>query len=298
MKSYFKVNFGVLKNEDKINLCSNFIKRNKNKLKIIFNNKTALLESELNKKIKIKFLLLESNLFFYQSYQMKYNINEGDDKIRIFGSKFVENNYLKCMIIYKKEIFPLQEYFEIKATQNIKLKIKLLVFDHISDLSHMFDGCDFLEKFEFIKNNEKKEIKSVNNNNKIEANKNEKISENSDDKSIIDNTYNDYEITKVSNSKECKLYDIISTINNNYHDNSVTFDFKNVYNFHNNRQFSYQVFLNIFLKKIKITDILFKFKFINNSYDITNLSSMFEGCSSLISLSDISKFNINNIILY
>ena len=143
----FKVNFKSYK--EKIILFELFIKKNKNKIKLINNNKIKSLESELsNDKLNIKMMFLES--YNYELYRMKYLVNANEHRIKIFGSMFVENNKLKCMIIYKNNLFPLQEYFSKNDIEkgNNEIEIQLFLFENISNLSYMFDECDSLEKFE------------------------------------------------------------------------------------------------------------------------------------------------------
>ena len=77
MKRSFKVNLEKYLEEDDLKLFLNFIERNKNKIKIIHNNKIKSLENEIiTKKSKIKFILLNNPFNYYQTYQMKYNLRE------------------------------------------------------------------------------------------------------------------------------------------------------------------------------------------------------------------------------
>ncbi len=100
-----KVNIGAF--HDKMIFSRQFIMKNKNKLKIINNNKIKSLGSELSiHKLNIKFLFLGSKHFFFESYKMKYKINQKEEKIKIFGKEFVEKNSTRCIILYKNEIFP------------------------------------------------------------------------------------------------------------------------------------------------------------------------------------------------
>ena len=70
------------------------------------------------------------------------------EKLRIFGEIFVKNNKDKCKIIYKEKEFEMQEYFEDidNNYNNYKNEIilKLRIYNNITDLSHMFDGCKSL----------------------------------------------------------------------------------------------------------------------------------------------------------
>ena len=51
----------------------------------------------------------------YSSHEVQKLIYKFDneDKIKLFGEKFVENNEKKCSIIYKDNIIPLSSYFLI-----------------------------------------------------------------------------------------------------------------------------------------------------------------------------------------
>ena len=97
----FKVNFEEY--DDELYLFFDFAKRNKNNLKVIYNNKIISIENLLiTKKSKIKFILLD-NHYFYQPYQMKYIIkvkkilmNFPKGKIKIFGREFVKKIFLKA----------------------------------------------------------------------------------------------------------------------------------------------------------------------------------------------------------
>ena len=152
MTLIFKVNFEKYKDEDEIKLFFVFIKRDLNKIRIIHNNKIKSSKNALiSQKSKIKFILLGIH-HIYQSFNMKYNHKNKNkrhkveheiekEEISIFGKKFVTNNFSKCLIMYKNEIFPLKEYFSRKYIDfDKKFEIKLLSFKNLSDFSYMFDG--------------------------------------------------------------------------------------------------------------------------------------------------------------
>ena len=91
---------------------------------------------------------------FNKSHEIKkmiYKISD-EDKIKIFGEKFVGNNGNKCLILYKDKIFPLQSYFLIKDIDkedkdNKKFKILLLELEEISDISYMFHNSKLFYYF-------------------------------------------------------------------------------------------------------------------------------------------------------
>ena len=85
------------------------------------------------------------------TYKIKENVN---NKINLFGKKFVERNKGKCLIDIegnKSEL--ISEYnFKNKKPGDF-LTVKLSGFNNINDISYMFDGCDCLKyvpKFEKI----------------------------------------------------------------------------------------------------------------------------------------------------
>ena len=72
-----------------------------------------------------------------------YNIKRKNN-IKIFGSKFVENNKNICKMIIDNEEYELAEKYNAKGHNNNKLKIKLKGFSNITDMNHMFYGCSSL----------------------------------------------------------------------------------------------------------------------------------------------------------
>ena len=79
---------------------------------------------------------------------IKYKINEGDKKIKIFSQNFVYNNWDNCKIIYQDKEYPLTEYFNlenINLQKNEKiLELKLKIFRDMKDISFMFGDCSSL----------------------------------------------------------------------------------------------------------------------------------------------------------
>ena len=67
---------------------------------------------------------------------------KGENNIKIFGSKFVENNKNICKMIIDNNEYELSEIYN--AERNNKLKIKLKIINHITDMSYMFYGCSSL----------------------------------------------------------------------------------------------------------------------------------------------------------
>ena len=74
-----------------------------------------------------------------------HDINEKNN-IRIFGSKFVENNFNICKMIIDNKKYEIAEYFNIEnyKNNNNKLKIILKRIDNVTNMSCMFRGCSSL----------------------------------------------------------------------------------------------------------------------------------------------------------
>ena len=73
-----------------------------------------------------------------------YKKDKKEDRIHIFGSKFVENNKDKCNIIYNDKEYALTEEFEIKNYKKNEFEIKLKGIKKITNMSYMFCDCESL----------------------------------------------------------------------------------------------------------------------------------------------------------
>ena len=177
MEIFQKV-YTIKSNENVVKIFDDdFIRKNKNTHKIVYNNKMYPLQNEIfieNKnisKIKIKLIsfssiyiktipigsyvtkkcLYNNKCFKNKLSRMIYKINNNENKIRIFGKTFVENNKNRCRIIYNNIVFSLQEYlyFSEKFKKGDNLEIILLEFESIYNRKCMFYECNSL-KFSYI----------------------------------------------------------------------------------------------------------------------------------------------------
>ena len=80
-----------------------------------------------------------------------YKKIDNENKIRIFGKEFVENNGNKCKIIYKGKNYKLEQYFEIPNGEDT-LEIKLVGLNDVTNLSYMFSNCEALKSIPDISN--------------------------------------------------------------------------------------------------------------------------------------------------
>jgi len=142
IKIYYKINKDILNNYNlknknyKILQNINEIKNNNiiNDIKEINNDNKNRLEKLMN---------IYNKMYFKNEINITYKINN-EEKIKIFGRKFVENNKDKCKIIYDNKEYELVEELEIKNNIESKLNIILKNINKITDMEDMFNGCSSL----------------------------------------------------------------------------------------------------------------------------------------------------------
>ena len=241
LDNYYKINEDIINNYDIKN--RNYeILQNINEL-----NKINNITEELNEINNDKNLLNKLNKLFTLYKMMtnkeekndkitiRYKFNPNEERIKIFGKKFVENNKNICKVEFAEKEFQFQEYFnnkEYKLAGEIDIGLRNL--NYVTNLSYMFYGCSSLlslskDSFLSLRNSFDKSIKELEMNLKKDIN-------NSSIKEAL--------------SKMKKLY--------------------------NDDEFPYY------------------FKWDTNN--VTNMSYMFFGCSSLKSLNKIGNFNTSNVI--
>ena len=199
------------------------------------------------------------NLFLWE---IIYKISSYDNTVKIFGKKFVENNIDKCKIIFKEKECQLNDYVQINNKNNKEeLKIKLKPIGKISDMSYMFDLCVNLLK-------------------------------------IVDNPIDILEEGSIDSKDKFLEYnnriDLLDNLQiNDFNKNN------DIYKGNNMNLSSIPSILNekdsefINSKSNKNTekDLLL----LPLSINIIDMTNMFNGCKSLISLPDISKWNTTNV---
>ena len=200
----------------------------------------------------------------YERYELIYKFDGSKNYLRLIGEDFFKRNQKLGHFLYRNRKIPLVDKIE---TKNIKekdqLKIYLLLYKIIYNKSNMFNGCTSLKKFS---------------NSKVKDNENSNIFNSQfynikEDEGDLFDFYNESEISENSLYQTINEFDTFS----NY--SSIT---------KIGQKDSNLSTLSSAYKKI--SDITYKFT--NNSFI---LSGMFFNCSSLISLPDISGWNINNV---
>jgi len=94
---------------------------------------------------------------------IKYNIKD-ENRIRLFGSKFIENNKNNCKIIIENKEQEIIEYLDIteyKIKNKELLEIKLREIKTITDMSHMFNKCSLLSSLPDISKWDTKDVTNM-----------------------------------------------------------------------------------------------------------------------------------------
>jgi len=148
INSYYKIYSNFINNFEMIN----YNYQNLNNINEILNYNYNNILNEINEIIeepleykKINKVFDLYNIIFNNKNIIIYKISKDEEKIKIFGNKFVKNNKNKCKIIHEKKEYNLEEYFDIdKENNNNTLEIELKINDDIIDMSYMFESCTSL----------------------------------------------------------------------------------------------------------------------------------------------------------
>ena len=243
-------NYIILKNLNEIN--NNIIKD----IKVINND-------NMNDKI-YKILNIYNKMMYINDITIIYNIGNKDRKVRLFGSKFVENNLGICkVLIDNKEYELLKEY----CISNKKiLEIKLVGINKITDISYMFYECHKLSSIPDISNWNTCNVTNM--------------------------SYMFYGCDKLSLLPDISKWNTENVTNMCYmfsycHQISSLPDIS-YWNTCNVTDMSY-----MFYDCYKLSSLPDISKW--NTSKVTNMNKMFYRCSKLSSLPDISKWNINSV---
>ena len=228
-----------------------------------------------------------------------YKISPFDKSIKIFGDKFVKNNYKNFYIIYDDKIYPLKEYFYIDDIENedkINKRFKIILIE-----SNYFHIINFSQKksYKNYKVNKHIKIRLIIEKENILKNKNVQKEHNYIDEEIDEEIYNSF-----YNSKYDLVNNDLSTINKNEFTNvdnaslSILSNYSKIIS-KNEENKSFLLYMHSSLLSLsdiyKIEKMQLKSPLPNisnlNKPIIEDLSEMFFQCISLLSISDISNFN-------
>ena len=213
----------------------------------------------------------------YKSYMiLKYLQNKKkvkDNKIKLLGTKFCENNKGNCLLIINDKEYPISEYYTLTKNdmKNNEVEVKLIQIKPLTDMSHMFYSEDndpiYLTEITSITNWDTSNVTDMSNlfNNCTLLKTIHDIS-NFDTSNLINISnlfYNCISLTSIDDISKWKL-DKVTNMSNMF------FNCKNI---------------------ISLSDISNW-----NTKGVTDMRGLFCNCSSLKSLPDISKWNTENLI--
>ena len=291
----FNVFYSNNEQKNKIKIINpNFLDKNKGKYKIIYNNKIYPLQSEfiINEK-KIK--QIKVKLLCYVKIQNTSNITK---ECKSFEISYENNKYKKIMYNCPQYlIYPLHELSQIIYKNQI-IKGKISIFGE-NFVKNNKDKCFIIYKNKIFPLTEYFHFNNI----EKEDTKLEiiliELQEINDRSYMFDSCYYLEEFPLLRDESEKKAiisekysYKENSNIYNEFYSESKTLCLEEKAITEYNTVFSCQTtLLELFPS--------FSFKFdkyhLNNS-SCTNMTAMFDGCSSLISLPDISKWNTKNVI--
>ena len=123
-----------------------------------------LLEKQKNENLKI--MNIEEINSKNDTILIKYLIND-EKKIKLFGSKFIENNKNHCKIILNNEEKEITQFLDIQdniiTEDSNTLEIRLKLFKKFEDISYMFENCESLFSIEGISELNTSKIEYLNN---------------------------------------------------------------------------------------------------------------------------------------
>ena len=248
--------------------------------------------------------------------KLLYEIN-AQKKIKIFHPYFVLYNKNNCKMVINNKMYSLTDEFEIENEKIKFLKIKLLILKQKKiNLSFMLCKCESLKKFNLISLerllSEKEEFIDKNKINKtgiIDTDLFENLSNQSNVK--LKNIYNNTNSTNILN-QSIKIFYINNESNENNENEKMNYIINLSHDFltssytlndlKNNNYFEYSSFneysfsLTFFKLKNGDKNVFIEFKnYKKGNILATDLKYMFFGCSSLLSITSLSKINTNNI---
>ena len=205
--------------------------------------------------------------------------------MRIFGDKFVLNNKDKCKIIYQNRVYELKSNLkdiDEKLEPDNEYSLKLIIPSDIEDISYMFCNCISLLYIGKITKKNKSDIINIE---KIPSEyDSSKTDENNNEKSEKDNEVNESDKNKFyGNNKIPPLKLDINSLNK-FEKNCE----RNILSLQNIKKMN-----NLF----EGCSSLYSIPDISNwnTSKVTNMSYMFNECKSLLILPDISKWDISNV---
>ena len=199
---------------------------------------------------------------------LKYKISS-DEKIRIFGEKFVSFNMAYCKYSYEGKKYELNEFFYSKdlKTNKKELEIKLIIFGVTKNLSYLFNDC--------------KSLISIDSINQI------KIDDNCDMSNMFRNCSSLISI----NPNIHFVTDEVNNMKNLFQGCSSLKSLPDISNWNTGQLQEMENMFKDCTSLISLPDIS---KW--DTSNVKNMGNLFSGCNSLSSLPDISLWNTHKVI--
>ena len=198
---------------------------------------------------------------------LKYKTNFINNKLKIFGERFVKNNKINCKIIINKKEYNLISHLEKKESNsnNNVLEIKLKIIKPLINMKEMFSNCESLISFD---------DNYLNTSN------------------VTDISYMFYECHNLSELSDISKWDTskITDMSNLFKGCQLLINIPDISKWDTSKVNDMSSMFGECSSLLKLPDIS---KW--NIKNVTDVSSMFEGCSSLSYFPDISIWNTSNI---
>ena len=238
--------------------------------------------------------------------KLVYDIKD-EKAIIIFHPDFVETNKNSCKMIINNKLSLLTDRYEVIDENKKLLKIKLLILNNKKRyFSHMFHECKSLKEFHIISVEE--EISNLEDKNEKIKNKDSFADLNNQSNNEILNSNNN-NLTNTSNdaikiyNKYNGLYGNSEKEHTNLSDEFLLFSNNTIKSQNNNHIQNNSFYENSFsfkswkIKRMNINESETK-KYIikKDNIIVTDMRYIFYGCSSLLSITGLSKINTSNVI--
>ena len=235
----------------------------------VFNN-----ISQINYDFKKQLTRLEhfyNKMTLNDQISLIYDINENDKKegkVKIFGKDFVNNNKNICKIIYENKEFELSEYFSLEKLKTNWLDLKLKGIEGVTDMSNIFNSCNSLSSLSDLSK--------------------------WDTKNILNMSYLFYGCSELKSIPDISKFNTSNVIIMS----GMFYNCKSLLSLPDISKWdtSKVIYLGgIYRGNLSPVPLLYDQGILSAPKNEMILSGMFYGCSSLLSLPDISKWNLSNV---
>ena len=224
-----------------------------------------------------------------------------DNKIKIFGKKFFENNKFNCSITIKDKEYPISEYYTINKSDLDKkneLEIKLNQIKSITDISYMFhfeasEPSIYLSKIISAIN---LDVSKVTNMSHLFSNcsllkeipdiLNWNISNVENISNLFYNCTNLISLPDISNWK----LDNVTNMSYLFYNCKDIISLPDISNWNTEKVTDMR---NLFCQCSSLETLPDISKW--NTKNVTNMNGLFQHCSNLVKLPDISRWNVENV---